>query len=194
MWRGGGGGGGEVAARRGAERRAGVGHAALPGLRAGDVAGRRAARLGGKPVMLGLFSLEVLALAALSQAEGALALPAALVAVTLMFAGIPITGWLLGHYVAAAWRARAFAVEYLLALGVGAAVVPAMAALHLAGQGFDRQYLAFAAAAAVVAVGALCLPRPEAGGGPRRAGGRRAVRPPAGSDAACHPEWHRPRG
>ena len=116
-------------------------------------------RLGGRPVMLGLYALVVGALMLLSQAAGPAALPLAVVAVTLMFAGIPITGWLMGRYVAVAWRSRAFALEYVLALGVSSSVVPAMAALHLAGQGFDRQYLLFAASAAVVLFAASFLPR-----------------------------------
>ncbi|WP_421709235.1 MFS transporter [Algihabitans sp.] len=116
-------------------------------------------RLGGRPVMLGLYALVIVALILLSQAVGPAALPLAVVAVTLMFAGIPITGWLMGRYVAVAWRSRAFALEYVLALGVSSSVVPAMAALHLAGQGFDRQYLLFAVCAAVVVSAASFLPR-----------------------------------
>lgn len=116
-------------------------------------------RLGGRPVMLGLYALVIVALILLSQAVGPAALPLAVVAVTLMFAGIPITGWLMGRYVAVAWRSRAFALEYVLALGVSSSVVPAMAALHLAGQGFDHQYLLFAVCAAVVVSAASFLPR-----------------------------------
>ena len=117
-------------------------------------------RIGGRSVMLALFVAEVGALAILSRAGGWLVIPSALAAVTLMFAGIPITGWLLGRYVAASWRSRAFAVEYVLALGMGAIVVPMMAALHRAGFGFDRQYVLFTLAAGVVAIGALFLPQP----------------------------------
>lgn len=116
-------------------------------------------RLGGRPVMLGLYALVVTALLLLSQADGLLVLPLAIATVTLMFAGIPITGWLMGRYVAVTWRSRAFALEYLFALGVSASVVPTMAALHLAGRGFDLQYLLFAGSAAVVLCAAVLLPR-----------------------------------
>ncbi len=115
-------------------------------------------RVGGKAVMLGLFGLEVVALVAMSQAGGFLILPAALVTVTLLFAGIPITGWLLGRYVPLSWRSRAFAAEYVLALGISALVVPIMAWLHQSGYGFDRQYLLFAGSAGVVVAAALAIP------------------------------------
>jgi MFS family permease len=115
-------------------------------------------RFGGRAVMLGLFACEAGALLLLSQADGPLVLPAAILAVTLVFAGIPITGWLLGRFVADGWRARAFSLEYLLALGVSASVVPGMAALHLAGRGFDVQYALFAGCAAAVFLAALRLP------------------------------------
>jgi hypothetical protein len=76
-----------------------------------------------------------------------------------MFAGIPITGWLLGRYLAASWRSRTFAVEYVLSLGTSSFVIPMMVVLHESGYGFDRQYLLFAMLAGVVAVGALALPK-----------------------------------
>jgi hypothetical protein len=75
-----------------------------------------------------------------------------------MFAEIPITGWLLGHYVAPTWRARAFSVEYVLSLGMGAAIVPAIAWGHRVGHGFDIQYLVLAGSAGVVLVAACFLP------------------------------------
>lgn len=116
-------------------------------------------RVGGRPVWLALFVLLVGALAATSQLRGVLVIPAALATVTLLFAGIPITGWLLARYVAVNWRSRAFAAEYVLALGTSSIVVPLVATLHQVGFGFDRQYLLFALSAAVVAVSALALPK-----------------------------------
>ena len=116
-------------------------------------------RIGGRSVMLALFVVETGALAVLSQAGGWLVIPSALATVTLMFAGIPITGWLLGRYVTVSWRSRAFSVEYVLALGMGSIIVPVMAMLHRAGYGFDRQYLLFMVSAGVVALGGLFLPK-----------------------------------
>lgn len=116
-------------------------------------------RFGGRKTLLWICGLEAAAMAWLAASAGGAALPAALVTVTLMFAGIPISGWLLGRYVAASWRSRAFAAEYLLSLGATAVVAPGMAALHSAGVGFDRQYLVFAVGSGVVAALALLLLR-----------------------------------
>ena len=117
-------------------------------------------RIGGRSVMLVLLPLMGGALAVMSQASGALVVPSALAAVTLMFAALPITAWLLGRYVAASWRSRAFAVEYVLSLGMSAVVVPMMAVLHEWGYGFDWQYVFFALSAGVVVFGAFVLPKP----------------------------------
>ena len=116
-------------------------------------------RVGGRSVMLSLYVLIVATLALLSQAFGWLVVPGALVVVTFMFAGIPITGWLLGRYVASSWRSRAFAAEYVLSLGMASAIVPAIAFLHESGYGFDSQYLLFALSGVVVLLGAIALPR-----------------------------------
>jgi MFS family permease len=131
-------------------------------------------RFGGRPVLLTLLAFEVAALVATAMAGGALVLPSALVTVTLMFAGIPITGWLIAKYVATSWRARVFALEYVLALGMSAMIVPLMAVLLRSGYGFDRQYLFFALSAAVVVAAALALPWPPAG---RRAIDKAGIRP-----------------
>jgi len=131
-------------------------------------------RFGGRPVLLTLLAFEVAALVATAMAGGALVLPSALVTVTLMFAGIPITGWLIAKYVATSWRGRVFALEYVLALGMSAMIVPLMAVLLRSGYGFDRQYLFFALSAAVVVAAALVLPWVPAG---RRAIDKTGVRP-----------------
>lgn len=115
-------------------------------------------RVGGRPVLATLFTLEVGALVMTSQAVGLAIVPSALTTVTLMFAGIPVSAWLLGNYVDPSWRSRALAAEYVLSLGMGSLIVPVMAALYRAGVGLDRQYLLFACSAAVVAVGALAIP------------------------------------
>ncbi|MDN2568566.1 MFS transporter, partial [Aquibium sp. A9E412] len=126
-------------------------------------------RIGGRPLMIGIYLAAAAALALLAGAAGWPALPAALAAVTLMFAGIPISGWLVARHVPQAWRGRAFAFEYVLALGASALVVPAMAALHGLGFGFTWQYLILAAAAAMVALAGLLLPRPARPPRPRPA-------------------------
>jgi MFS family permease len=121
-------------------------------------------KLGGRAVLIALFAFEICALAVMSLMQGILIIPTALVTVTLMFAGIPITGWLLGRYVAISWRSRAFAAEYVLSLGMSAVIVPIMATLHQTGHGFDQQYLFFTLSAVVVIVVAFILPKYNASG------------------------------
>lgn len=116
-------------------------------------------RVGGRPVLAALCLLQATALMVTSSLSGPAVVPAALAGVTFMFAGIPVSGWLLGTHVAAGWRGRAFAAEYLLSLGMSSAAVPAMAAMHLAGHGFAEQFRLFALAVAVVFAAALALPR-----------------------------------
>ena len=98
----------------------------------------------------------------LSKATGIAALVIALALVTLIFAGIPINTWLLGHYLEAGIRSRAVSVEYVLSLGIGSIVVPIIAFLHGRGIGFDAQLVALAVAAIGILSVALLLPKPGA--------------------------------
>jgi hypothetical protein len=77
----------------------------------------------------------------------------------LVFGEIPIASWLVGRYVAARWQSRVFALQYVLSLGVSAAVVPLISVLYERTGGFEALFLAMAAAAGVVGVAAFILPR-----------------------------------
>jgi FSR family fosmidomycin resistance protein-like MFS transporter len=77
----------------------------------------------------------------------------------LVFGEIPISSWLVGRYVAARWQSRVFALEYVLSLGVSAAVVPLISVLYERTGGFEALFLAMAASAGVVGVAGLALPR-----------------------------------
>ena len=118
-------------------------------------------RFGGRRVLILIFLLQAIVLGITAQLDGFLAILALLVAVTLMFAGIPITGWLLGRYVSNRWRSRAFAAEYVLSLGMGALAVPLIAFLIRSGIRFDTQYLLFAASAVAVVVAGTYIPAPK---------------------------------
>jgi len=115
-------------------------------------------RYGARPVLTSLLVLQIGALFLIADTSGPLVVPIALVLVLLMFAGIPVTGWLMGRYVPLQWRSRAFAVEYVLSLGMSSAIVPLIGGLHSFGFGFDKQYLLLAASAAIVFLAALALP------------------------------------
>lgn len=115
-------------------------------------------RFGARPILITLLIPQMIALAFIANTYGLVILPMTMVLVLLMFAEVPVTSWLLGHFVAPNWRARAFSVEYTLSLGLGAFVLPLIAWGHRSGHGFSTQYLLLAACAAMVLAAALFLP------------------------------------
>jgi len=115
-------------------------------------------RFGAKPILLILLSGQIILLIGLTQATGIWTLGLALLLVVMMFAEIPITSWLLSHYVRSNLRARAISVEYTLSLGMSSVTVPMIAIMHRAGYGFDVQFILLAISAAVVLVATLFLP------------------------------------
>ena len=118
-------------------------------------------RIGARPVFLCLLAGEIFLLLALTQATGWAAFALALLAVTVIFAGIPITTWLVGHYLDAGIRSRAVSVEYALSLGVGSAAVPLIAFLQRTGFGFDLQFAGLAMSSAVIFAAGWFLPKSD---------------------------------
>ena len=116
-------------------------------------------RYGARPIFISLLIPQVVMLYVISNTQGGGVIPMAMVLVLLMFAEVPITSWLLGHFVAPNWRARAFSVEYVLSLGLGALVLPAIAWGHRSGYGFSVQYLLLAGSVGIVLIAALFLPK-----------------------------------
>lgn len=92
-------------------------------------------------------------------AEGWGVAAAILLVMLFVFGEIPISDALVARYAAAAWRARLYAVKYVMSLGVSAAAVPTVALLHRPGEGFGSLFALLAACMAVVAVTAALLPR-----------------------------------
>lgn len=115
-------------------------------------------RFGARPILVGLLIPQIALLALLATTQGAAVIPVAMLLVLVMFAEVPVTSWLLGHYVAPNWRARAFSVEYILSLGLGALVLPLIAWGHRNDFGFSTQYMLLAACAGTVLLAALFLP------------------------------------
>ncbi len=116
-------------------------------------------RIGARPILLSLLACETILLLALTQATGWATFTLTLVLVTVMFAGIPITTWLVGHYLDAGIRSRAVSVEYVLSLGVGSAVVPLIAFLQRAGIGFEYQFAGLAVSSSIIFFAGLFLPK-----------------------------------
>ncbi len=92
--------------------------------------GRLIDRIGGKAIMFVLTGLQALLFVALARTAGPLSILVAVPLMLAVFGEIPVTSWLVGHYVAPAWRSRVYSIQYLLTLGVSSAVVPLIAVLH----------------------------------------------------------------
>ncbi len=120
-------------------------------------------RFGAKPILMVVLVMQSALLFTVGSIAGTASAIIAAPLLLAIFGALPITGWLMARYVPSAWRARAFAMEYVLSLGVGSLAVPLIAFLHGRG-GFATLYPLLALAAAVVFVAACALPgraRPE---------------------------------
>jgi MFS family permease len=94
--------------------------------------GRLLDRWGARPLLFAIEGTKTPFLLAMAIAPGWLGAATALPVMLLVFGEIPITAWLLGRYLDERWWSRAYAVQYLLALGVAVATVPLITALHRA--------------------------------------------------------------
>ncbi len=119
--------------------------------------GRLLDHFGAKPILLALLTVECLCLAVVAQAQGALAFIWAAPLLLVVFGALPVTGWLMAHYVPSEWRARAFALEYVLSLGVGSLAVPMISLLHGRG-GFFYLFTILAAFSALILAAVFMLP------------------------------------
>jgi MFS family permease len=116
-------------------------------------------RFGARAVLPLIVAPQAVFLALAAQAWGWSALLVAIPMMLLVFGEIPIGAWLIGHYTAARWQSRVYALTYVLSLGVSAVVVPLLAWLYERTGSFDIAYLLFAGAAAIIALTALMLPK-----------------------------------
>lgn len=129
--------------------------------------GRALDRIGAKPIMFTFTGLQALLLAAVWQVDGALTVLLAVPLMVAMFGEVPVGAWLIGHYVPAEWRSRAYSVQFLLGLGVASGVVPLIAWLHARTGDSGALFLAMACAVGAVFVASWFLPgwrrsRPQA--------------------------------
>ena len=93
-----------------------------------------------------------------ANATGSAMLGLSLAMMMLVFGQIPITDTLIARNTPERWRARVYAVKYVLSFAVAATVVPAISRLHGTSDGFATLFLLCAAAAAAVTVAVACLP------------------------------------
>ncbi|MEM7424915.1 MAG: MFS transporter [Pseudomonadota bacterium] len=115
-------------------------------------------RLGARPILIFLLTGQITLLVCLSQLTGWWAFALSMLLVTMLFAEIPVTTWLISRYVPSGARSRVISVEYVLSLGMTSGAVPLLAAMHGAGFGFNIQFVLLAGAAGLVLVAAVFLP------------------------------------
>lgn len=113
---------------------------------------------GARRLLLLLESLKVPLLFALALTPGAGGAALALPVMLLVFGEIPIAAWLLGRHLGERWWSRAYAAQYLLSLGVAAATVPLIAALHRATGDQTTLFLLLAASSAVILLAVRLVP------------------------------------
>ncbi|MEM7294442.1 MAG: MFS transporter [Pseudomonadota bacterium] len=114
-------------------------------------------RHGAKIVFATILVFQIVAMWVVAYSYGLQVVPIATVLVLLIFAELPVTGYLVGRHVSDSWRARVFSVEYVFSLGVGALVVPGVAVFVNAGFEFDALYRVFAACALIILVAVIVL-------------------------------------
>jgi MFS family permease len=124
--------------------------------------GRGVDRWAPRDLMLILAGGQLVLFVLLAQVAGWPVLLLGFLVMPLVFGEIPIHDALVAHYGAPEWRARIYALKYVLSLGVSSVAVPLIAWLHLAeapaGNGFVGLYIALAVAAAVLVAVSLLLP------------------------------------
>jgi len=102
--------------------------------------------------------LQAVFFAIMVNLTGVAALLVAFGFMLVVFGQIPINDVLVGRITRSEWRSRVYAVRYIVTLSVAATAVPLIAVIY-ANWGFSTLFMVMAAAAAVIFVSVLCLPR-----------------------------------
>ena len=122
------------------------------------VTGRAVDRTSPRHLMLLLALLQVPLFLLLTQGVQWQVVALSLGLMLLVFGGIPVQDAIVARHTASEWRARVYAVKYVLSLGVGSLAVPIVAWGYDPASGFVRLYLLLAVCAIGVAIAALLLP------------------------------------
>lgn len=121
--------------------------------------GRLLDRVGARPLLFAVEGAKTPLLLVMALAPGATGAALALPVMLLVFGEIPITAWLLGRYLDERWWSRAYAAQYVLSLGVAAATVPLIAALHRATGDQTTLFLLLAASSLTILLATFLVPR-----------------------------------
>lgn len=121
--------------------------------------GRLLDRVEARPLLFSVEAAKTPLLLAMALVPGAAGAAFALPVMLLVFGEIPITAWLLGRYLDERWWSRAYAGQYVLSLGVAAATVPLIAALHRATGEQTTLFLLLAASSLIILLATFMVPR-----------------------------------
>jgi MFS family permease len=115
-------------------------------------------RFGPRRVFMVVAAMQVVFFLAMPGLDGAVAFAVALGFMLGAFGQIPINDFMIGKMAAGAFRARIYAVRYVVSFTVLAATLPLIAIVH-EHWGFDVLFLILAGSAAVIFTAVACLPR-----------------------------------
>ncbi len=108
-------------------------------------------------VFAGVAALQAVFFYAMVHSSGLTALMVAVLFMLVVFGQIPINDVLVGRIARSEWRARAYALRYIITFSVMASAVPLIAWLH-AGRGFEGLFQVLAIAACCIFFAVLLLP------------------------------------
>src|SRR6266545_1675611 len=114
-----------------------------------------------KAVFVPVVALQVPLLLAAGTTENALMLLVAVAMMFFVFGQIPINDAMIARYTAEAWRARAYAVRYVVSFTASALAVPLVAWLYRSSGDFRLLYFALGALALATFAAALFFPAEE---------------------------------
>ncbi len=115
-------------------------------------------RFGPRRVFMVVAGMQVVFFAAMPGLDGALAFAVALGFMLGAFGQIPINDFMIGKMASGAFRARIYAVRYVVSFTVLALTLPLIAVVYER-WGFDVLFLILAGAAALILAAVACLPR-----------------------------------
>jgi MFS family permease len=121
--------------------------------------GRLLDHWGARPLLFAIEGAKAPLLLAMALTPGGSGAALALPVMLLVFGEIPITSWLLGRHLGERWWSRAYGVQYLLSLGVGAATVPLITSLYRATSDQTALFVLLAACSATILATTFLVPR-----------------------------------
>ena len=112
-----------------------------------------------KSVFVPVVALQVPLLALAATTENYVMLAVATAMMFFIFGQVPINDAMVARYTAEEWRARAYAVRYVVSFGGNALAVPLVAWIYRENGGFGALYVTLSALALAVLAAALFFPR-----------------------------------